>query len=97
MPSILNKIIKVKVFTKGQVVIPVSLRKKYSIDIGDHIQAIPSRDGILLKPSSKSKTIGSLTDSLYGIFRRYAQDKQEATKKDIIKATKNGFIEGWKK
>ena len=97
MPSVLNKKITMKVFPKGQVVIPVSLRKKYHIDIGDHIQAIPSKEGILLKPSSRSKSIGTLTDSLFGIFRRYAQDKQEATKKDIIKATENGLIERWKK
>ena len=29
--------IKMKVFPKGQVVIPVSLRKKYQIEIGDQI------------------------------------------------------------
>lgn len=96
MPSQLNEIIEMKVFPKGQVVIPVSLRKKYNIDIGDHIQAIASRDGILLRPSSKIKSTGALTDSLFGIFGKYVQEKQKAAKKEIIKATENGFIEGWK-
>ena len=85
-----------KVFPKGQVVIPISLRKKYNIDIGDHIQAIASRDGILLKPSSKTKSTGPLTDSLFGIFGKYAQGKQKAGKQEIIKATETGLIKGWK-
>ena len=96
MPSKLSEVIEMKVFPKGQVVIPVSLRKRYNIDIGDHIQAIPSRDGILLKPSSKTKSNGALTDRLFGIFNKYTQERQEIEKKDIIKATENGFTEGWK-
>ena len=36
--------IKMKVFPKGQVVIPVSLRKKYQIDIGDRIDVISKSD-----------------------------------------------------
>ena len=80
---------------KGQVVIPVSLRKKYNIDIGDHIDVIPSSSGILLKPSSTKKGSGFLTDTLFGVFAKYTQKKKKAVKKDIIKATKNGFIEGW--
>ena len=96
MPLKSNEIIKMKVFSKGQVVIPVSLRKKYNIDIGDHIQAVPSKDGILLKPPSKTKSTGTLTDSLFGIFEKYGQGKKKAGKKDIIKTTEKGFIEGWK-
>jgi AbrB family looped-hinge helix DNA binding protein len=96
MPSKLDEILKMKVYPKGQIVIPVSLRKKYNIDIGDHIQVIPSRDGIILKPSSETKNSKILTDRLFGIFRKYAHGKQKATKKDMIKATENGFIKGWK-
>ena len=82
MPSNLNETIKMKVFPKGQVVIPVSLRKKYNIDIGDHIQAIPSGQGILLKPLSKTKSNEPLTDSLFGIFGNYAREKRKASKKE---------------
>jgi AbrB family looped-hinge helix DNA binding protein len=96
MPSKLSEINKMKVFPKGQVVIPVSLRKKYNIDIGDHVEVIPSSDGILLKPSSKAKGSGFLTDTLFGTFEKYTPKKKNAGKKDIIKATETGFLEGWK-
>ena len=44
---------KMKVFPKGQVVIPVSLRKKYHIAIGDQIDVVTAPEGILLKPLPK--------------------------------------------
>ena len=53
MPSKVNETITMKVFPKGQVVIPVSLRKRYNIDIGDQVQAIPSNEGILLRQRRK--------------------------------------------
>lgn len=86
---------KMKVFPKGQVVIPVSLRKKYQIDIGDQIDVISSPDGILLKPLPKKNSQTSLTDRLYGIFSEYVSGKSKPTKSDIEKATEEGFIEGW--
>jgi len=95
MPSEISEIKKMKVFQKGQVVIPVSLRKKYDIDIGDHVEVIPSKNGILLKPSPSKKGRGSLTDILFGSFGEYAQKKKPAGKKDIHNATQTGFLEGW--
>lgn len=89
--------IKMKVFPKGQVVIPVALRKKYQIDIGDRIDVIADSDGILLKPLPKEKSQRSLTERLFGIFRAYASRKSEPTKADIEKATEDGFAEGWNK
>lgn len=97
MTSKLKEITKMKVFPKGQVVIPISLRKKYNIDIGDHVDVIPASDGILLKLSSKTGSARAFTDDLFGIFGRYAQKKDKADKKDITKAMENGFAEGWKK
>ena len=47
--------VKRKVFPKGQIVIPVALRKKYHIDIEDHVDVIPKSDGILLKPVPKQE------------------------------------------
>jgi AbrB family looped-hinge helix DNA binding protein len=88
---------EMKVFPKGQVVIPVALRKKYNIDIGDSIQVIPSENGILLKPKSKTKKPETLTDDLFGIFKNYARSSKKIGKKDILNATENGFIEGWGK
>jgi len=89
--------VKRKVFPKGQIVIPVALRKKYHIEIGDHVDVIPKTDGILLKPILPKKRGGSLTDSLFGIFGKYAKGKPKLKKADISKATGAGFIEGRKK
>ena len=86
-----------KVFPKGQIVIPVALRKKYHIDIGDHVDVIPKADGILLKPVPKKEEKKSMTDSLFGMFRKYAKGKPKLKKTDISKATKAGFVEGWEK
>lgn len=86
--------IKMKVFPKGQVVIPVSLRKRYQIEIGDRIEAISGPDGILLKPDGRRKSQTSLTDRLFGIFGKYASKKQGLSKDDISRATETGFAEG---
>ncbi len=88
---------KMKVFPKGQVVIPVSLRERYNIHIGDHVEVIPADNGILLKPAAKPEKAESLTDSLFGIFREYSLDNQSLDKVEITKVTETGFAEGWKR
>ena len=85
--------ITMKVFPKGQVVIPIALRKKYDINIGDQIDVIPETNGILLKPTTKRTTDKSLTDKLFGVFNRYATGKPDLTKADIRKAVEKGFTE----
>ena len=89
--------IKMKVFPKGQIVIPVSLRKKYQIEIGDQIDVISESDGILLKPLAKEQRGKSATERLFGIFNDYASKRPQPTKAAIEKATEAGFIEGWSK
>ena len=89
--------IKMKVFPKGQIVIPIALRKKYHIEIGDQLDVIPSRDGILLKPVPKENKENSLTNQLFGLFRKYAHQTSEITKKNIIRATETEFVKGWSK
>ena len=89
--------VKRKVFPKGQIVIPVALRKKYHIEIGDHINVIPQADGILLKPMAKKEGKKSLTDCLFGMFGKYAKGNAKLKKADINKAMEAGFIEGWEK
>ncbi len=86
-----------KVFPKGQIVIPVSLRKKYNIAIGDQIEIIPSRDGLFLKPSSKTSQRETMTDRLFGVFREYGEKKQSLGKKEISETTADGFNKGWDK
>lgn len=88
--------LKMKVFQKGQVVIPVSLRKAYNIDIGDQLEIIPESGGILLKPGREGKPHGTLTDQLYGVLGTYAAKQASIRKTDIQTATHRGFIEEWK-
>ena len=86
---------KMKVFQKGQVVIPSFLRRKYHLEIGDQITIVPTEEGILLKPSLKKADQRSLTKRLFGVFHNYAIQKKTIKKQEITAATENGFIEGW--
>jgi AbrB family looped-hinge helix DNA binding protein len=97
MSSTSKESVKRKVFPKGQIVIPVSLRRKYYIDIGDHVDVIAKPDGVLLRPLPKKEEKKSMTDSLFGMFSKYAKGKPKLKKADITKATKEGFVEGWEK
>ena len=89
--------IKMKVFPKGQIVIPIALRKKYHIEIGDQLDVIPSRDGILLKPVPKENKENSLTNQLFGVFGKHAHQTSKITKKNVIRATETEFVKGWSK
>jgi AbrB family looped-hinge helix DNA binding protein len=95
MSTISKDSTKRKVFPKGQVVIPVSLRRKYHIKIGDKIDVIPTQEGILLKSAPNGTYKGSLTGRLYGVFADYASKRPDPSKADLSKANEQGFIEGW--
>ena len=95
MPTESNITIKMKVFSKGQVVIPAALRKKYKIAIGDQLDIIQDSAGILLIPTKNSQSRGSLTDRLFGTFSEHARKKPALRNKDITKATETGFTKGW--
>ena len=97
MASTSEESIKRKVFPKGQIVIPVALRKKYDIHIGDHVDVIAKADGILLRPVPEKEKIASMTDSLFGMFSKYAKGKPKLKKADITEATREGFVEAWEK
>lgn len=97
MQSGLKDTYRMKVFPKGQVVIPVELRKKYRIEVGDKIKIKQRADGILLTPDKSPKNKVPLTDSLYGIFSKYRQGKPALTKKEIKKATADMFTKDWEK
>lgn len=59
-----------KVFPKGQVLIPVKLRKKYGIEIGDRIEIEQQADGIWLKPTkSQNKNEGEQNGCDYNFQR----------------------------
>lgn len=86
-----------KIFPKGQVVIPVALRKHYEIEIGDYIEVQPTDEGILLKSRRDTGSKQSLTEKLYGIFSKQAGRPKSLSKRSINKATDTGFTEGWDK
>ena len=94
MREIIKRPITMKVFPKGQIVIPIALRKKYDINIGDQIDVIPESNGTLLKPTTKIMADKFLTARLFGVFNRYATGKPDITKADIKKAVEKGFTEG---
>jgi len=87
---------KMKLFQKGQVVIPGFLRRKYHLQIGDQIDIVPTEEGILLKPSPKQGDQSSLTERLFGVFHNYAIKKNQIKKQEMTAATENGFVEGWR-
>ena len=97
MPTKSQKEMTMKIFPKGQVVIPVELRRKYHLEIGDHINFVSTDHGILLKPLRKKHGYTSLTDQLFGIFKQHAETKPSITKKDIEKATENNLSKSWSK
>ncbi|MGA1796829.1 MAG: AbrB/MazE/SpoVT family DNA-binding domain-containing protein [bacterium] len=80
-----------KVFNKGQVVIPVSLRKKYGIKIGEKVDVIEEKDGIKIIPIKEDLGI----EKLQGIFNKYKK-KKILTEQKIKEATEKGFTEGYK-
>ena len=84
-----------KVFNKGQVVIPVDVRRKYDIKVGDRIEFIQFEDGILLKPAKQKPTVRSLTDDLFGVLHRYAKNKAFPEEGAINQTTEAGLANGW--
>jgi AbrB family looped-hinge helix DNA binding protein len=94
MREITKEPITMKIFPKGQVVIPIALRKKYNINIGDLIDVIPELNGILVKPATKRMSDKSITEQLFGVFNKYATGKPDLTKADIKEAVEKGFTEG---
>ena len=86
---------KMKVFPKGQVIIPVELRRKYNINIGDRIEFITFQDGILLKPLRQKTNHQSSTDELYGMLHAYAKKEKFPEKGTVNEATESEFAAGW--
>lgn len=77
-----------RIFNKGQVVIPAVLRKKYNIKIGDVIEIVPETNAIKLIPTKKE----SLVDKLFGVFASYKEGKALLTEEEIDKVTEEEFF-----
>jgi AbrB family looped-hinge helix DNA binding protein len=47
---VVQKQSEIIVKNKGQITIPVTIRKKYKIDEGTRLKVVATKDGVLLKP-----------------------------------------------
>ncbi len=83
---------KMKIYNKGQVVIPASIRKKYNLNIGDYVDVVVEDDNIRLIPTKKSK----VTDELFGILNEKEFDCPQISENEITKVTEEEFVNGWK-
>ena len=80
-----------KVHNKGQVVIPVHLRKLLGIDVGDllEVEVVPEEGKIELRVSAASRA-----KALAGSLRAYGQDKAFPSDREIAEALKRGLLRG---
>ena len=85
--------VRMRFFSKRQVVIPIFLRKKCRIEVGDHPDVMQAPEGILLKPVRPHKP-PAMSDELFGLFAKYARKKGHLTKKRSDEATEKGFAVG---
>ena len=66
----ITKTDSVRFTTKGQVVIPMWLRKQFSIEDGTRAIVTPTADGILLKPVTSA-----MIERGFGLLKRKPGDK----------------------
>ena len=77
-----------KVFNKGQVVIPAAIRKEFGIEIGDMLDVVADRQ----EKCVKLKRAGEMkSQKLAGSLSRYNRKKRFPSKKEINKALAEGF------
>ena len=81
-----------KIFNKGQIVMPASLRKKYNLKVGSKINIIDEEDGIKIVPAEEEINV----EALAGIFKDYAKDREVQSKDEITKITGDYFVESTK-
>ena len=77
-----------KVFNKGQVVIPAAIRKEFGIEIGDMLDVVADRKEkcVKLKRTEEMKS-----EKLAGSLSRYNRRKRFPSRKEIKKALAEGI------
>ena len=80
----------VKVFNKGQVVIPVRIRRKYGIEIGKYVEITEDKYGLKIVPVDDHVEVKDLA----GVFADYKNNV--FSKENIEKATEDYFVESFK-
>ncbi len=69
-PAALSPVMTTHATAKGQIVIPVKLRRKYHIEAGTTIRVIDEGDRIVLRPVTR-ESLEKLLDSLRGKYKGY--------------------------
>ena len=82
---------KVKVLSKGLIVIPAAIRRRLGIKIGDIVDIIEEKDGIKIVPVKEKAA------DLVGIFSKYAKGKGIPTDKRIEEITEREAVKRYKK
>ena len=78
-----------KVFNKGQVVIPVAIRKEFGIEIGDMLDVVADRKGKCVK----LKKVGEMkSQKLAGSLSKYNRRKRFPSRKEMKKALEEGIV-----
>lgn len=75
---------KSKVYQKGQIIIPVDIRKKYGIEIGSTVEVIPEKKHLKIVLVKKKEPVSDIA----GCFK---SNKHFPTKKVIKKAVIEGY------
>ncbi|RLE81535.1 MAG: AbrB/MazE/SpoVT family DNA-binding domain-containing protein [Thermoprotei archaeon] len=81
----LEELFKVKVSSKGQIVIPKPIREAYGFKEGEEILLIPLKEGVLLKRPKKAK-------GLRGLLKELDVDVSECEK--ILAEAKQSLFKG---
>ena len=78
-----------KVFNKGQVVIPVAIRKEMGIEIGDMLDVVLDEK----EKCVKLKKAGDMkSHKLAGSLSKYNRRKRFPTRKEMKKALEEGLV-----
>jgi len=78
-----------KVFNKGQVVIPVAIRKEFGIEIGDMLDVVADRKEKCVK-LMKAREMKS--QKLAGSLSKYNRRKRFPSRKEMKKALEEGIV-----
>ena len=82
---------RMKIYNKGQVVIPAELRKKYNMVVGDYVEVELDENCIKLMPV---QSVG-VVDALFGALRNTS--RQDVINDLVIdKIAEDELIRGWK-
>jgi len=80
-----------KVFSKGQVVIPVSIRKKLGVEPGDMVDVVIDEQEHCVKMKKLENPVSS---ELAGTLSRFGKGKKFPSKKEMRRALIEGLSNG---